>query len=166
MVSWFPGWRIDRCNENTPDRKIKMGTQFFFFWPPDSNSGGLLVPQKWFTYQNVQNFARKKARPFLEQFIQELTLQSFRNKNYLTRDRKIVVKGLNNKQIIFKSVLFFFPFFSTVRLQFSGVRKKLGQAEFFFIFTWPTDWSKLAREKSAIQGINWPWPKCFYVLIL
>ncbi len=22
-----------------------------------------------------------------------------------------------------------------------------------------SDWSKLAREKSAIQGINWPWPK-------
>ncbi len=31
MVSWFPGWRLDRCNENTPVRKIKVGTKFFYF---------------------------------------------------------------------------------------------------------------------------------------
>ena len=27
-----------------------------------------------------------------------------------------------------------------------------------FLLPRPTDWTKLAREKSAIQGINWPWP--------
>ncbi len=37
------------------------------------------------------------------------------------------------------------------------IRKKLGQADFFlFLLPWPTDWTKWAREKSAIQGINWP----------
>ena len=25
MVSWFSGWRFDRCNENIPNRKIKVG---------------------------------------------------------------------------------------------------------------------------------------------
>ncbi len=34
-VSWFLEWRIDRYNEKSSGGKIKMGTQFFLFWPPD-----------------------------------------------------------------------------------------------------------------------------------
>ena len=34
-VSWFLEWRIDRCNEKSSDGKIKMGTHFFLFGPPD-----------------------------------------------------------------------------------------------------------------------------------
>ncbi len=50
MVTWFHGWWIDRCNENTPDRKIKMGIfrdknkirtgrLFFYFYFPDRPTG-------------------------------------------------------------------------------------------------------------------------------
>ena len=30
MVSWFPGWRIRRCNKNSSGRKRKVEAQFFF----------------------------------------------------------------------------------------------------------------------------------------
>ncbi len=46
-------------------------------------------------------------------------------------------------------------FFSTDRLQFSEKRKKFWLIEFYLIFNFqPTDWTDLARHKSAMQGIN------------
>ncbi len=86
--------------------------------------------------------------PFLEQFIPEENLKYFRIKNYLIENRKKNFKGLNNKQKILKSVLFYFLFLPTDRLQLSGIRKKLGQAEFFlFLLSRPTDLNKVARFK-------------------
>ena len=97
MDSLSHGWRIDRCTENTPGRKMKVGTLFFFFFGLPTLNLELLVPQKWFTYQNLQNFTRKNARLFLEQFIPEEKIKLFRNKNYMIENRKIVFKGLNNE---------------------------------------------------------------------
>ena len=62
-------WMADRPMQwkySIPSRKIKMGTQYFFYFGIPTLTLGLLVPQKWFTYQNLQNFTRKIDRLFFK----------------------------------------------------------------------------------------------------
>ncbi len=37
----------------------KCQFHFIFYCPPDSGTNQLMVPQKWFTYENMQYFTRK-----------------------------------------------------------------------------------------------------------
>ena len=76
-VSWFLEWRIDRCIEKSSDGKIKMGTLFFFYFGLPTLSQWLLAPQKWFTYQNVQNIPRKTVMSF-EQSVEKVILRILR----------------------------------------------------------------------------------------
>ena len=61
-----------------------MGIHFFYFGFP-TISQGILAPQKWFTYQNDQNFPRKTGLLFLEQSVEKVILKINQEtkKNYL-----------------------------------------------------------------------------------
>ncbi len=64
-------------------------------------------------------------------------------------------------------ILSFFLFFPTDRLAILQMGKKLSFSKFILFFYFrPTDCMKRAREKSAIQGINRPWPYSLYTNLI
>ena len=78
--------------------------------------------------------------------------------NPLKTSLKISSFFLVSSSFIFPSSSFFF--FPTDRLEILQMGKNCHFQNFILFFYFrPTDCMKRAREKSAIQGINRPWPK-------
>ncbi len=84
MVGLSLAWRIDRPKQKTADRKKKSGFYFFFILPPDPIiSLDLLDSQKSFTYQNLQDFARKTAVKFCKLCLKAQSTYTLRNKKLI-----------------------------------------------------------------------------------
>ena len=105
-VSWFLGWRIRWCNENTSDRK-KSRNNFFLFWPPDpiSRTTG---PTKMVNLSKFAGFYQENNQNnqnilFQKSYSSHIHIQSYSSKNFMTQN----TQGC----FVFFFPLFFFFFF-------------------------------------------------------
>ncbi len=138
MVSWFSGWRSDRCADFRAEGIKKWHFCFFF------NS-----------YRSVDSktFFGLKIEPLLTEIWPLLCSKFKYHMNPLKTSLKIA-------SFFLASFPFSFPFFfPTDRLEILQMGKNCHFQNFILFFYFrPTDCMKRAREKSAIQGINRPWP--------
>ncbi len=142
MVGWFPGWRSDRCADFRADGIKKWHFCFIFLVLP------ICRVQNFFWIENRTIIYRDTAV-----FVQPVQIfhEPFENKS---------------QNFIILSLFLFLPFFflPTDRLEIVQIGKNyLYQNFILFFYFRPTNCMKRAHDKSAIQGINWPWPHYIHV---